>query len=126
MIGFFGIRLRKISYTGVAAMRAFFEPGEKKSEIGRGFADKAKESGYMQYKLFTTPMCPKCPAMKEHMAGQSKISGEIINCHTPEGLAEARKLVISSVPTVVFFDDDGKESRRCGTKEEVDEVMRSM
>ena len=75
----------------------------------------------MQYKLFTTPLCPKCPAMKEHMAAQSKVSGEIINCHTPEGLAEARKFVVSSIPTVVFVDDEGKESKRCSTKEEVDE-----
>jgi len=80
----------------------------------------------MQYKLFTTSMCPKCPAMKEHMASQTKISGEVISCHTPEGLAEARKFSIHTVPTVVFVDDDGKESRRCETKEEVEEVMRGI
>jgi hypothetical protein len=80
----------------------------------------------MKYKLFTTPMCPKCPAMKEHMASQTKVTGEIVNCHTPEGFAEARKLMISSVPMVLFFDDDGKESRRCGTKEEVEEVLRNL
>jgi glutaredoxin len=80
----------------------------------------------MQYKLFTTPMCPKCPAMKEYMASQTKISGEVINCHTPEGLAEARKFVISSVPTVIFIGEDGRESRRCGTKEEVEEILREI
>ena len=80
----------------------------------------------MQYKLFTTPMCPKCPAMKEIMHSQSKVTGEVINCNTPEGMAEARKFLISSVPTVVFLGEDGRESRRCGTKEEVDEVMRGL
>ncbi len=77
----------------------------------------------MKYKLFTTPMCPKCPAMKTHMANQTKVQGEHINCHTPEGLAEARKYIVASVPMVIFVDDDGKESRRCGTKEEVDSFL---
>ena len=80
----------------------------------------------MKYKLFTTPMCPKCPSMKEFMASQDKISGEIINCHTPEGLAEARKYIISSVPAVVFLDDEGKECKRCLSKEEVLEVIGQM
>ena len=76
----------------------------------------------MKYKLFTTPMCPKCPAMKEFMSKQP-ISGEVINCHTPEGLAEARKYMISSVPMVLFVDDDGTVTKRCGTKEEVMEIL---
>jgi Glutaredoxin len=85
-----------------------------------------KRGKKMQYKLFTTPMCPKCPPMKEFLAGQGKVSGEVVNCHTPEGLAEARKFSVHAVPTVVFLDDDGKESRRCGTKEEVEDVIRSI
>jgi hypothetical protein len=64
--------------------------------------------------------------MKEHMAAQNKVSGEVINCHTPEGLAEARRFNIHTVPTVVFIESDGKESKRCSTKEEVDEVLRSV
>jgi glutaredoxin len=76
----------------------------------------------MKYKLFTTPMCPKCPAMKSFMATQP-ISGEVINCHTPEGLAEARKYVISNVPMVLFVDEDGNVTKRCGTKEEVMDIL---
>jgi glutaredoxin len=77
----------------------------------------------MRYKLFTTPICPKCPAMKEFMKEQDSVEGEIINCHTPEGLAEARKYVISSVPMVVFVDDSGAESKRCSSREEVLELL---
>ncbi|NQU78761.1 hypothetical protein HQ545_03240 [Candidatus Woesearchaeota archaeon] len=77
----------------------------------------------MKYKLFTTPMCPKCPAMKEFMAKQDKIQGEIVNAHTPEGLTEARNFNISSVPMVLFVDDDGKEIERCSTQEEVGVVL---
>lgn len=70
-------------------------------------------------------MCSNCVPLKELMSSQEKVKGDIINCHTPEGLAEARKFAVSSVPMLVFVDDDGKESRRCGTKEEVEEVLRS-
>lgn len=77
----------------------------------------------MKYKLFTTPMCPKCPAMKEFMAGQDNVTGEVVNAHTPEGLTEARKFNIHSVPMVVFVDDAGEEVKRCGTKEDVEEVL---
>ena len=80
----------------------------------------------MKYKLFTTPMCPKCPAMKEFMAAQDKVDGEMVNAHTPEGLAEARKFNIHAVPTVVFVDDEGKEVKRCNTQEEVEEVLKSL
>jgi hypothetical protein len=64
--------------------------------------------------------------MKEHMASQSKVCGEVINCHTLEGLAEARKFSIHTVPMVVFVGDDGNESRRCGTKEEVDALLNTI
>lgn len=79
----------------------------------------------MKYKLFTTPMCPKCPAMKEFMAAQDKVSGEVVNAHTPEGLAEARKFNVSAVPLVVFVDDAGEEVKRCLTQDEVKEVLDS-
>lgn len=76
----------------------------------------------MKYKLFTTPMCPKCPAMKEFMAGKD-VEGEVVNAHTPEGLAEARKFMVAAVPMVVFVDEAGSEVKRCSTKEEVEEVL---
>jgi glutaredoxin len=77
----------------------------------------------MKYKLFTTPMCPKCPAMKEFMTSQDKVHGDLIDAHTPEGLAEARRFNVSAVPLVVFVDDSGAETQRCATQGEVEEVL---
>ncbi len=82
----------------------------------------------MKYKLFTTKMCPKCPAMKEYMSSQDKIQGELVDASSPEGLDEARKFQVSAVPTVVFVDDDGAEIadiKRCQSKEDVEEVIAS-
>ena len=56
------------------------------------------------YKLFTTKFCHKCPAMKEFLEGQDKLSGEIVDASTPEGLEEAKKFDVQGVPTVVFLD----------------------
>jgi len=64
--------------------------------------------------------------MKEHMAKQTKVQGEHINCHTPEGLAEARKFIVATVPMVIFVDEDGKESKRCSTKEEVENFLKEI
>jgi len=59
----------------------------------------------MKYKIFFTPMCPKCPAIKEFMKG-TDIEGEFVDATTPEGLEQARKYEVISVPTVLFFDED--------------------
>jgi len=79
----------------------------------------------MEYKLFTTQFCHKCPAMKEFMSGQDKVAGSIIDASTPEGLAEAQKHSVTGVPTVVFLDD-GEEKHRCTSKEEVEGVLANL
>ena len=79
-----------------------------------------------EYKLFTTRFCHKCPAMKEFMLGQNKLTGSIVDASTPEGLTEARRFNVTGVPTVVFLDESGGEVKRCGCKEEVEEVLRSV
>lgn len=77
----------------------------------------------MRYKLFTTQFCHKCPSMKEFMASQDKVSGEVLNCSAAEGLEEARKFGVTAVPLVVFVDDNDTEVARCGCKEEVEEFL---
>ena len=63
------------------------------------------------YQLFTTPTCPNCPAVKEFMKTIS-LTGTTVDAATPEGREQAMVLEIYAVPTVVFFDDTGKEIGR--------------
>ena len=63
----------------------------------------------MKYKLFFTPMCPNCPSVKSFME-TVKVEGEFIDASTPEGLEEAQKFDIASVPTVVFLEGDKVKS----------------
>ena len=58
----------------------------------------------MKYLLFTTPMCPNCPSMKEFMGGV-KMQGEFVDASTDDGLKKASDFGVSSVPTVLFLDE---------------------
>ncbi|MBD3248636.1 hypothetical protein GF336_01150 [Candidatus Woesearchaeota archaeon] len=76
----------------------------------------------MKYKLFFTPMCPKCPKIKEFLNGVEKVEGEFIDATTKEGLEQARELKVSNVPTAVFFEE-GKEISRAHDIEEVKRIV---
>ena len=59
----------------------------------------------MNYKLFTTPTCKFCPDVKAFLA-TIDVKGEHFDAATPEGREEAVKYGISTVPTVLFFDNN--------------------
>ena len=75
-----------------------------------------------KYMLFFTPMCPKCPKIKEFMEDK-KLEKEWVDAATKEGLEKARELGVSGVPAVIFFDENGKEVTRATTIEEVKRVL---
>ncbi len=63
----------------------------------------------MKYKLFFTPMCPHCPNVKEFMKDVD-MEGEEIDATLPEGLEQAQKFNVISVPTIIFLEDDKVKS----------------
>ena len=73
----------------------------------------------MKYKLFFTPMCPNCPSVKEFMKTVD-MEGEEIDAALPEGLEEAKKFNVISVPTVIFLEDDKIKS----VAHSIDEIKR--
>ncbi len=75
-----------------------------------------------KYKLFFTPMCPKCPAIKEFMKGMD-IKGEFVDAASSEGLEQARKYEVVSVPTILFFDDKDEIVSKAHDLEEVKRVV---
>ena len=75
-----------------------------------------------KYMLFFTPMCPKCPKVKEFMEDKG-LEKEWVDASTKEGLEKSRELGVSNVPTVIFFDEEGKEVTRATTIEEVKRVI---
>ncbi|MBD3313369.1 hypothetical protein GF345_02920 [Candidatus Woesearchaeota archaeon] len=75
-----------------------------------------------KYKLFTTEICPRCPSVKEYME-KADIEGEMVNASEDEGLKQASEANVTSVPTVIFFDEEGKETARAGSVEEIKKIL---
>lgn len=64
-------------------------------------------------------MCPNCPTVKEFMKNVD-MEGEEIDAALPEGLEEAKKFDVISVPTVVFLENDEVKS----VAQSIDEIKR--
>lgn len=76
------------------------------------------------YKLFFTPMCPKCPSIKEFMK-TIKIEGQLVDATTSEGLDEARKYKVASVPTVLFLDDEENIVAQAHSLDEIKRIVQN-
>lgn len=74
--------------------------------------------GISKIKLFFTPMCPKCPFIKEYLETK-RIEKELVDAATPKGLEQAKEYGVSSVPTVLFFDEKDELVSEAHTLEEV-------
>ena len=75
----------------------------------------------MKYKLFSTPACPNCHAIREYFKTVD-IDGEDVNAASVEGLEQARKFEVSSVPTILFLED-GEVKSKATSLEEVKRVL---
>jgi len=75
-----------------------------------------------KYMLFFTPMCPKCPKIKEFMEDKN-LEKDWVDCASPEGLQKARDFKISNVPTVIFLNQDEKEVTRAKDIEEIKRII---
>lgn len=66
----------------------------------------------MILKIFTQPNCPQCPAAKklgEEIERERKLKVEWFDVTTVDGLAEASFYSVMSTPSLVLFEDSGKE-----------------
>jgi glutaredoxin len=66
--------------------------------------------------LFTTQICPKCPAAKKLLEDR-KIKYELIDASEPKGLEMARKFQIMQVPTLVILDGETVVAKATGADE---------
>jgi len=74
----------------------------------------------MNYLLFTTTQCPKCPAFKEFVQKFIKFPGKIINETDESFRSLALEFAVSSVPTLLVFEDDNQEQAVLRTSEAAD------
>jgi len=60
----------------------------------------------MHYLLFTTSTCQKCPSFKKALAESLTIPGRIINEQDGDFSRLANEFTVSSVPTLIVFEDE--------------------
>jgi glutaredoxin-related protein len=75
-----------------------------------------------KYKLFATPACPNCHAVKEFLKGV-EIEGDVVDATTPEGIKEVQEFKIMSAPTVLFFDENDKVVSKATTIDEIKNIV---
>lgn len=74
------------------------------------------------YKIFTTPTCKNCPSVKEFMK-TVELNGQEINAADPKGREEAMKKGIRSVPTILFFDEEGQHIETARSINEIKQIL---
>lgn len=57
----------------------------------------------MNYILFTTTSCPKCPAFKEFVAENVEFEGVILNEKSPNFMDNIKQFGVSNAPTIVIL-----------------------
>ena len=60
----------------------------------------------MNYILFTTTQCPKCPAFKEFIAENIDFDGEIINEQNSNFMDNVKIFGVSNAPTIVILENE--------------------
>lgn len=65
----------------------------------------------MNYLLFTTTRCPKCPEFKAVVADKVTNEGRVLNELDPDFGELAAQHNVTAAPTIIFFDEGGEVFR---------------
>lgn len=98
---------------------SFARPEIEQSEI---FYDTASPQRISSYELFARRTCPNCPPVKDFVLGLS-LQGSVVDVDTDEGLSEAAVKGVFSAPTVIFYDERGKEVSRAHNVPDIEEIL---
>jgi len=74
------------------------------------------------YSYFYRQSCPNCPPVKEYTS-TLRIPGDTIDVDTTEGMEKAIEHQVLTSPTVIFFNDRGKELFRAHNTETMEKVF---
>ncbi|MDE7292766.1 MAG: hypothetical protein K2N58_12090 [Treponemataceae bacterium] len=91
----------------------------EQSEI---FYDTASPQRISSYELFARRTCPNCPPVKDFLLGLS-LQGNVVDVDTEEGFSEAAVKGVFSAPTVIFYDERGKEVSRAHNVPDIEEIL---
>ena len=100
------------------------ENAQPETEIGQSeiFYDTASSQRISSYELFARKTCPNCPPVKKFVLGLS-LQGSVVDVDTEKGLSEAAVKGVFSAPTVIFYDERGKEVSRAHNVPDIEEIL---
>lgn len=100
------------------------ENAQPETEIGQSeiFYDTESPQTISSYELFARRTCPNCPPVKDFLLGLS-LQGKLVDVDTEEGLSEAAVKGVFSAPTVIFYDERGKEVSRAHNVPDIEEIL---
>lgn len=75
----------------------------------------------ISFEIYTKKTCPNCPPVKNYVSNFN-MKGLFIDVDTDEGLSTAAKKGVFATPTVIFYNEDGIETSRCHTVEELEKI----
>lgn len=75
----------------------------------------------ISFEIYTKKTCPNCPPVKNYVSNLN-MKGLFIDVDTDEGLSTAAKKGVFATPTVIFYNEDGIETSRCHTVEELEKI----
>ncbi len=73
----------------------------------------------MKATLFTTTTCPKCPAFKHYISQHVPFGVRVLDEREPDFRDLAGQFGVSSAPTLIVQDGQGKELLRTSEESEV-------
>ncbi|HCT84328.1 MAG TPA: ribonucleoside triphosphate reductase [Candidatus Margulisbacteria bacterium] len=80
------------------------------------------ENKIQSFKFFYSDTCPNCPSVKEYIE-KLAVPGKFFNASQPDGLEEARTNNVMAVPTVIFFDKEGKAINTAHSTVEIEKCL---
>ncbi len=79
----------------------------------------------MNYLLFTTTRCPKCPEFKEFVADNVSFDGVILDETLPDFHDKIGEYNVANAPTIIIFED-GKEIFRGSEVYELEGFLKTL
>lgn len=79
----------------------------------------------MNYLLFTTTRCPKCPEFKQFVADNVPFEGVILDETMPDFHDKIAESGVSNAPTILIFDGD-KEVFRGSEVYELEDFLKTV
>ncbi len=80
----------------------------------------------MHYILFTTTVCPKCPAFKDLIENQTTLEGMILNEQNSEFATLVSKYGLSQAPTLLIFDENDQIQLQTSDYAEADKFLQTL